>query len=582
MKLRLGALVLSAAVGLSQPAFAGEDWQAQIRDLVNEGLDDHDVVGASVAIVRGDQTLFAEGFGWADEENEAPVTPDTLFRVGSITKTLTALSVMQLVEEGALALDDPFGDHLPGFEPAPPIRGGEGWSADQITVRSLLTHHSGIVGDVYQGMFADEVHPYTAYVDLIRGVPAASVPDRAWAYSNVAFTLLGHMVEVKRGKPYTEVIGERIIGPAGMTTATFDLPARGLSRGYAEGESAPLPELGMLPAGSLNASANDLANYSKMLLARGQGANARVIPEARLAEMWRRQNTDVSLDLDLDMGLAFFRRANPAYGLELGHSGGTAYFVTLFYVWPEQDLAVILLTNSREGGALIGELGRKLGRVALAGLEGDALEADPEPAEATDAISREDVGKLTGHYQTQLGHIHLVQRGKRLRGKVAGDTLELRATDRGTFVPYAILLGFIPLRPAALESLELGFENVDGQQLMFQRTADGLRAPAGIRIEPAPATPAWLGRVGDYEILNDVGDLVFDRFELALNDGILEVVPSGPMAPGGQLRLVAEPVSDTRLLIPGLGRNRGDVVDVVTMPDGEEIHFSGFRGRKID
>ena len=93
-------------------------------------------------------------------------------------------------------------------------------------------------------------------------------------------------------------------------------------------------------------------------------------------------------------------------------------------------LAVVLLTNSREGGALIAELGRKLGRVALAGLDGGTLQPDPEPAKATDATTKEAVARLAGHYQTQLGHLHLVQRGKRLRANAMGQTIELRATDR--------------------------------------------------------------------------------------------------------------------------------------------------------
>ncbi len=585
MSIRNTALALLLLVfGCAAPAIApsGEgDWREEVRRLVLGGLDEHDVVGASVAIVHGQETLFAEGFGWADEANEIPASADTLFRVGSITKTLTAISVMQLVEEGALSLDDPFGEHLPGFAPAPPVRGGQDWSADQITVRSLLTHHSGIVGDVYQGMFADEIHAYTEYVDLVRGVPAASPPNHAWAYSNVAFTLLGHMVELKRGTPYTEVVREHVIEPSGMPTATFELGAPAFSRGYAEGKAEKLPELGMLPAGALNASANDLASYSKMLLAGGTGPRGLVLPQARLDEMWTRQNADIPLDLDLDMGLAFFRREHPDLGLEVGHSGGTAYFVTVFLVLPEHDLAVVLLTNSREGGALIGSLARKLGRVALAGITGQPVSPDPEPAQATDAISQEAVAKLAGHYQTQLGHLVLVPRDKRLRSEVAGGTLEFRATDRGTFVPYALLFGFIPLRPAALERLEIGFERVGNDELVFQRTPEGLRTPGGIRITPVPATPAWLARVGEYEILNGVGDLVFDGFSIEERDGLLEFVPDGPMVPDGQLRLATEAISDERLLIPGLGRNRGDVVDAVATPEGEEIHFSGFRARKI-
>ena len=565
---------------LAAPLAAAADasWQERIRDLATRALDEHDVMGASVAIVHGDAVPFIEGFGWADREAGTAVNADTLFRVGSITKTLTAIAVMQLVEEGTIDLDDPLAKHLPGFAPAPPLVDAEGWHPDQITVRSLLTHHSGIIGDIYRGFIADEVPRPGDYLELVRGVPAASHPGQHWAYSNIGFTLLGHLVAEKRGRAFEDVIRTRILEPAGMHTAGFDLEAPALSKGYAGGEAHALPALGKVGAGALNASAADMAAYIVMLNARGSGPGGRVLAKPSLEAMWERQNDGVALDLDLATGLGFARFERPT-ALEIGHTGGTAYFVTVFSVRPESDIGVVVLTNSKEGGGFIADVARRAADIAAEALTGRVAPPVPEPARATDAASRETATRLAGHYQTALGHLHLVPRGKRLRTRLGNQALELRATDRGTYVPHAILLGFIPLRPKMLKSIEIGFVQVGGRDLVFQRGPDGLRAPAGVRIDPTPPSEAWRARLGRYHTINPAGDRIFDGFSLAERDGVLQVVLRGPAAPEGQVRWALEALDDHRALVPGIGRNRGILVEAVETNDGEEVRFSGFRGR---
>lgn len=195
-----------------------------IESFVADWLSEHRIPGASVAVVDADGPRYAEGFGARNLERNVPATADTLFGIGSCTKSFTALAVMQLVEAGELSVEDPVDDYIPHLEDAP---------GDPVTVHELLTHTSGIPDDASAVPLATrplgaghiEV-PLSSDGDFrrhVQGSVDARVTDReTFFYYNSGYTMLGKVIEAVTGRSYADYVEDEILRPLGMARSTFD------------------------------------------------------------------------------------------------------------------------------------------------------------------------------------------------------------------------------------------------------------------------------------------------------------------------------------------------------------------------
>ena len=199
-----------------------------IRWFVQQQIKKHDVTGVSLALVDDQRVVWAEGFGYADKAHNLPATPDTLYRAGSITKLFTATAMMQLVERGLIDLDQPITTYLPEFSfktrfpDAPPI-----------TLRHILTHHSGLPRDIARGMWSSTPQPYTTVLDDLTTSYVLHPPNYIFSYSNLGMTVLGQVIERMSGEPYATYVSRAILNPVGMTTALIETKVAS-SRGQAE------------------------------------------------------------------------------------------------------------------------------------------------------------------------------------------------------------------------------------------------------------------------------------------------------------------------------------------------------------
>jgi CubicO group peptidase (beta-lactamase class C family) len=219
--------------------------------------------GAAVLVRRGGQILLRQGYGEANLEWNAQVTPETVFRLGSITKQFTAVCILKLAEQGKIALDDPVSRFLPE------ARGGE-------TVEHLLTHTSGL-GSL------DRVPGYAAWsraelkpgdlVALLAGGPRDFRPGEDWQYSDANYILLGALIEKVSGVPYQDFLRENVLLPLGMKSTYYDdgsqiLRARAAGYSYAQGQVKNAPYLNLeavSSAGALVSTVDDLARWDEAL-----------------------------------------------------------------------------------------------------------------------------------------------------------------------------------------------------------------------------------------------------------------------------------------------------------------------------
>jgi CubicO group peptidase (beta-lactamase class C family) len=380
----------------------------------------HRLPGIAVGVVSSDGLVWSDAFGWADIESRRPQAPELRQRIGSITKTMTALCAMALVEEGRLSLDDRIVDLLPDAQFHGP--------AEEITVGHVLTHTSGI-GEVpnpddlrsegmmlWSGEEPDDRRIPEVYPD---GITVDVPPGTKWAYANHAFALLGEALMRKEEADIDAVLRRRIFEPLEMgNTDCKDRPHGDLTTPYhrpiSEDErelrqragmeipEEPEPvdginirgsyqyEMGvpMRAAGAVQSTIPDMARYARALLRGGEGIVRRETFESMVAPQWCPD------DRLLSMGLAFMRE--PRFGRRTFHHGGGVVggWNTMLTVVPEEDLALLVHLN--------------LSYDKFAQVDGEILRAvlgAPEPADPDVAVDARVLETAPGTYEATPGRL---------------------------------------------------------------------------------------------------------------------------------------------------------------------------------
>jgi CubicO group peptidase (beta-lactamase class C family) len=373
---------------------------ARLGRLIGEAQARDRAPSVAAAVARRGELVWADAVGLADVDAGRTATPDTQYRVGSITKTFTATAVLQLRDEGRLALDDRLGDHL------------EDLPHGDLTVRRLLAHASGIQreppGDIWETLDPPERDAFLASLG-----DAAQVldPGLAWHYSNLAFALLGEVVERVSGKPYRTYVEERLLGPLGLSRTGWS-PGDGAAVGYlvAPYEDTVTVEpavdmRGTSASGQLWSTVGDLCRWGSFLAAPDSGV---LSPES--AEQMR--SVQIMADplrwsLGWGLGLGLYRRGDRIWG---GHDGAMPGHLAAFCFRAEEGIAVSVLTNTGTT-ANAPDLALQLGEAAL---ELDPNAVEPwRPAEA----APDDVQPLLGRWWSEGEEFVFTWRGGRLEAR---------------------------------------------------------------------------------------------------------------------------------------------------------------------
>jgi CubicO group peptidase (beta-lactamase class C family) len=361
-------LAASFAAFLLTTAGSAQGPPADLDARVASAMKAFDVPGIAVAIVKDGKVVHAKGYGVRKLGEPATVDDQTLFGIASNTKAFTAATLGTLVDEGKLAWDDPVSKHLPGFAMYDP------YVSHEITVRDTLSHRSGLglgAGDLLfwpdTNVTRDEV------VAAARLIPPASSFRSRYAYNNLMFVVAGQVIAAVTGKPWDEVIRERIFAPLGMTTTRIsnvgltsaDNVASPHSRGWRlEGELRPIQATRddtWAAAAGIKSNITDMAKWVTVQLARGKIDDERRLFSERVSDdMW--QVTTPTRVSEPAEPLAETKPNFSGYGLGWGlrdyrgrkivsHTGGLTGMVTLVMLVPSEQLGIIVLTNQEEGGA---------------------------------------------------------------------------------------------------------------------------------------------------------------------------------------------------------------------------------------
>jgi CubicO group peptidase (beta-lactamase class C family) len=375
--------------------------QLQIQGSVDRILNRWPAVGLAVGVIRDGALEFFAGHGLANIESATPVTQDTVFRIGSITKTFTAIAVMQLWERGLVDLDAAANDYLRAYQLVP---AKASWRP--ATVRHLLTHTAGVPewlhpsrmvnSDWFGETFAlDQTVPTLA--EYYRGgLRLAVEPGTIWAYSDHGFATLGQIVEDVSGEPLERYLREHIFQPLGMVTSDLlrsDRVQARLATGYtlsSKGAKARTDRQGVTAAaGSIYSNPRDMARYLAALLGGGAGEHGTILKPETLATMFEphyQPHPRIP-----GMGLAFWRadlNGHPA----VEHQGVVPGFNSQIFLAPDDGVAVMAFTNGSRNasGWLTGETKRLLSDLIGAPDQGIRIDVPQRP---------EIWGDLCGRYR---------------------------------------------------------------------------------------------------------------------------------------------------------------------------------------
>jgi CubicO group peptidase (beta-lactamase class C family) len=303
MKIKyLAALTVSALMAC--PAFASDGVTTWIESNVPAMMREAKMPGFAIAVVQDGDIIYAEGFGARDPAKGLPATPDTLFGIGSITKSFVAISILQLAEQGKLDLDDPVSKHIP-FE--------LGLPGKPITIRHFLSHSPGFPNLatssvlLRRGLGEETGVPMTSAAEFCRYVNGAKDeivfnPGQHFFYNNAAWRMLGAIIQEASGLPFHKYVAANVIRPLGMERTTFNtdelfadpdhlIPHRQGENGP-EATSFPYPNPNnvgdfsfLSAAGGIASSVTEMARYVTMLIRQGRYADGQLAPQRAMQEM---------------------------------------------------------------------------------------------------------------------------------------------------------------------------------------------------------------------------------------------------------------------------------------------------------
>ncbi|MBN2334316.1 serine hydrolase [Candidatus Bathyarchaeota archaeon] len=305
--------------------------------------------GLSIAVVHDQDVVWARGFGYADVESGRPASPDTLYRIASITKLFTATSVMILRDRGKLSIYDEVADHLDWFrvkQRGRPVR-----------IWHLLTHTSGLPRESPYPYWTDMEFPTREQmIEALQAQETVIPVENKWKYSNLALSVAGEVVQKVSGTPYPEFVRRNILEPLGMSDTYVESPDPGHPR-LAKGYTRRLPDMtrevaeytdsrGITPAANMTTTVLDLAKFAMLQFRDGEAGGAQILSGETLREMHQVHWLDPGWELGWGIGFNVQRIGGRTY---IGHGGSVRGYRTNLRIDLDAKVVFVVFTNADDG-----------------------------------------------------------------------------------------------------------------------------------------------------------------------------------------------------------------------------------------
>ena len=508
MSTRLAAAVVLATLATSANAQVTSDpvprTVDEFRTAVQAVLSDTGVPGAGLALVRASGVEWAGGVGLADRDARVPVTADTHFRAGSISKTFIAIALVQMYLDGQIDLDAPV-DEL-----ASEISIDNPWEhSHPVRVIHLLQHTAGFDDMHFNEIYADPQAPARSLEDVLKINPASRVvrwqPGTRMSYSNPGYTVAAHLIEKITGQKYEDRIADKIFKPTGMLTSSFRLTTddeKLLAKGYRDrsGPAVPYSPIYLRPSGNLHTSALELGRFVQLLLNWGETDTDLVIDPEYLSNM-EHPRTTLASDAGLRNGYGSGISSSVIEGFPwLGHNGGIDGFSSMYAYSTSRDVGFVILLNSTHSP----EAMQRIAKLAVRYLKADLAPPEPPRTSVPPAVLKQ----YEGYYHDAnprsqaVAFLQWLLSGRTVR--VDGDHLTLTSLlgQSTTLIPVSDTLFRLPDEPEATRVfVSTGDQTVlTGGDLYAERMprwrVESIRWPvlvsSGIVLTPLVMVVPWL------------------------------------------------------------------------------------------
>lgn len=588
-------LIISSCASTSTTTSA-PDYKQTIEKtsaFIEKGMTDNNVVGLSIALVDGNKIVWAEGFGWSDKENNIPATPNTVYMLGSGTKTMTAVALLRLHEEGIISLDNPARNYLPEFTMA----GRFPNQMQNITVRRLLNHHSGIPGDIYTGLFVEKAwnewggNLYTDWLfNYLKDDYPSYDPGEVAIYSNVGFVLAGEIGlrwGGAGGGEFDEYMARKLLQPLGMDHTLLRRIKENMAIGYIKGQRQAAAETNCTAGatGGAFTTVEDMSRFIMMIINGGQAPDGSrfLLPET-VEMMGVREKTTLDMDTYWQPGLGLDTMDDPAMryaGRAWTKNGSTGDFNSFMEMLPDKKLGVIVLSNSDTASIFVYAVVRE----ALQNAVKEKFGIAPVSPQLPQYLSIQDADLIAGMYVRKEGYDRIArntdgtltwaigaQTDTPVQRNLEYDGQAYRMDGRTERI---IFLNRIWKGKDHFLMLQYGSSGSDKDEHVYGGTVvDTL----GEKLTLPAVTPAWVTRTGKTFIVENLpwNSLDWDGpwFGLVEKDGTL-------MTLGRNGQQVLSVQNDHLAFTAGLSNRADSGVRVINDGGVEKLLYSGMQGFDI-
>jgi CubicO group peptidase (beta-lactamase class C family)/D-alanyl-D-alanine dipeptidase len=376
-----------------------------LESMIRQEMDDKQLPAFSIALVDGNQIVWAQGFGYQDPDKKTPATAHTVYRVGSVSKLFTDIGIMQMVEAGKINLDAPVSQYISDFHP-------QNQFAKPITLRELMSHRSGLLREPPVGNYFDPTEPtLQATVRSMNSTQLVYEPGTHSKYSNAGIAVVGYTLQELNHQSFSEYLKQTVLVPLGMSESSFapepDL-IRDLAKAYMwsyDGTKFPAPtfQLGLAPAGCMYSTVTDLAQFLMVLFDGGRSAKSQILKPETLEQMWTPQFAKPGEKRGFGLG---FQVSELDGHRVIGHGGAIYGFATEVVGMPDEKLGVVTVTTMDAANAVSNVVARQALQSMLALHSGKPLPA----FENTEAVPIELARKIAGRYGEGDDAIDLMER----------------------------------------------------------------------------------------------------------------------------------------------------------------------------
>ncbi len=546
----------------------------ECEDFIIQKMESDNIVGVSAAIIIDGSVIWKNGFGYADKENNIPMTVNTIVNIGSITKTFTALAIMQLQEKGLLDINQPLTNYLPQFKPKT-----RGEDLKQLTIKSVMTHSSGMQTDILNNSDLT-TGKYTDVLGFINETYLLYPPGLVEAYSGAGYNILGHLIKEVSKQDYPNYIHMNIFTPLGMSHSGFAVDAlKNRTNIYLGEKEVKEYEIRDIASGGVYTDINDLAKYAKGLLAAYNGKSSTLIQTETIHEMFTPQSENILIESN-KKGLGWFMFKNDSV-FAVTHAGSGGFAHAELCLIPEKNAAIMILLNSAEGEPL-----RKtfcFNFVNKYGLSIPDIIPPPFIKEVHKELkpiilSHNIMKKHVGDYAQQFSFLTISVEDSNLVMVRDNKHYLLKALSENEFVPYEVVGKDSTTQK---DNERYCFINVGRYHILFHKVGNK-ESQLGYKLNKINLSllSKKLGVYEHYGYQLLVGDTKFKGVELLMAENRVLILKL--ITPDGDISFPLNVISDKYAITGGLGTRLGFTVKFIENDKYDIVDFGGITFRKIN